>query len=296
MSGASTLTDEYIIQKIDELPTLPTIVYELNKIISDPMSSTSEVETIMEKDTSLTTRVLKLVNSAYYAIPGGVSNLSRAIAYLGFDTVQQLVLSATVIDTLNTGVPSSNFDVSKFWQHSMGVAMAAETLAQTLNKPNHADLFTCGLLHDLGKVALLQIAPELLVSISEHAIQNDLNMNDAEIELKAPKHSYIGHLLTKKWELPMKIQMSALFHHEYNTSKRPGVSSDLSETVDIVILANLLVHALKFGESGHRKILPAPKSLLSRINANPGDVTVLIKKIKKSLENADTFLQIIGSS
>ncbi len=82
---ARQLTKENILSRLDELPSLPAIVYELSKVINDPMSSTNDVEKLMSSDQSLTMKVLKLVNSAYYAIPGGVSSLSRAIAYIGFD-------------------------------------------------------------------------------------------------------------------------------------------------------------------------------------------------------------------
>ena len=83
MAVAQKLNEEYISEKVEELPTLPTIVYELTQVINDPMSSTKDVESIMENDQAMTTKVLKLVNSAYYAIPGGVSNLARAIELIG---------------------------------------------------------------------------------------------------------------------------------------------------------------------------------------------------------------------
>src|ERR1700745_3382504 len=103
--GAPQLTQESIVARLDELPTLPSIVYELSRIIKHPMSSTSDVEKIMSNDQSLTAKVLRLVNSSYYAIPGGVSSLSRAIAYIGFDTVNQLVLCASILKALETKGP-----------------------------------------------------------------------------------------------------------------------------------------------------------------------------------------------
>lgn len=104
-----------IVDRLDELPTLPSIVYELNRVINDPMSSTSDVEKIMGNDASLTTKVLKLANSAYYAIPGGVTSLQRAIAYIGYDTINQLALSASIIKSLG---PKSHelFDLPAFWK------------------------------------------------------------------------------------------------------------------------------------------------------------------------------------
>src|ERR1700731_5475330 len=114
---AREITPEAIVARLDELPTLPSIVYELSQVINDPMSSTGDVEKIMANDLSLTSKVLSLVNSAYYAIPGGVSSLSRAIGYIGFDTVSQLVLCASILKALEIKGPQ-RFDLNLFWKHS----------------------------------------------------------------------------------------------------------------------------------------------------------------------------------
>src|SRR4051794_25653694 len=113
MSAAQQLTRDAIVNHLDELPSLPTIVYELSRVINDPMSSTSDVEKLMANDQSLTAKVLSLVNSAYYAIPGGVNSLSRAIAYIGFDTINQLVLCASILKALETKGPQQ-FDINAF--------------------------------------------------------------------------------------------------------------------------------------------------------------------------------------
>src|SRR5476651_2412480 len=122
MGAAEKINPKAIVDRLDELPTLPTIVYELSRVINDPMSSTSEIEKIMANDQSLTTKVLKLANSAYYAIPGGVTSLQRAIAYIGFDAINQLVLSASIMKALDAKA-SANFEPMQFWKHSIGVAM-----------------------------------------------------------------------------------------------------------------------------------------------------------------------------
>src|SRR4051812_46579450 len=101
MGAAEKPSSFQIADRLDELPTLPTIVYELSKVINDPMSSTADIEHIMAGDQSMTAKVLRLANSAYYAIPGGVANLQRAIAYIGYDAIHQLVLSASIINALD---------------------------------------------------------------------------------------------------------------------------------------------------------------------------------------------------
>ena len=293
--AAKKLTTEFLISRLDELPTLPTIVYELSQVISDPMSSTSDVVKIMENDQSLTTKVLKLVNSAYHAIPGGVSNLSRAIAYIGFDTVHQLVLSASIISALETTHQNDSFDLKQFWTHSVGVGIAAETIAKLTNHPIPADLFTCGLIHDMGKVALYCISPDTMIEITVFAKENDKSYLQAEQDLEMIDHTRIGQMLAEKWQLPTQIQSVAKYHHQPNPNARGGISADLSKTVDVVYLANLLTHALKFGNSGHSKILPLPIYFMKRLVIDPNEgFKKLLKEVKNNVSKASEFIRIIG--
>ena len=293
MSAAKKITYEYIVDRLDELPTLPSIVYELTQVINDPMSSTSEIEKIMANDQSMTTKVLKLVNSAYYAIHGGVTSLSRAIAYIGFDAIQQLVLGSSIIKALEIKGPSE-FDMNEFWKHSIAVGMAAETIAKVTRYPMPSDMFTCGLVHDMGKVALYTISPETVIEVSRLANEKKLSFFEAEQNLSYPSHTQVGKLLAEKWSLPMTIQSVIKNHHQKEDNLRGGLSADLNNAVDIVYLANLLTHALKFGNSGHSKILGAPKEVMTRLTIDPQkDFKELITKIKSSLDKASDFIRVI---
>jgi HD-like signal output (HDOD) protein len=294
MGAALKLPAQSIIDKLDELPTLPTVVYELSRVINDPMSSTGDVEKIMANDQSLTIKVLKLANSAYYAIPGGVTSLQRAIGYIGYDTINQLVLSASIVNALNAKA-SEHFNINDFWKHAIGVAMAAETTARFVHYKTPSDLFTCGLVHDMGKVATYIIAPDTFLEVVAFAQANNLSMHEAEDKLGAPKHTMIGRELGLKWRLPVLIQATAAHHHQKETNLRNGLSSEMNNVVDIVFLSNLLVHALQFGHSGHTKVLGVPKDLLERMRLTPDKLKELIGKIRESIANADSFLKIIGS-
>lgn len=297
----SELSAQSIVDRLDELPTLPSIVYELSKVINDPMSSTSDIERIMSNDQSLTTKVLKLANSAYYAIPGGVSSLNRAIAYIGYDTIHQLVLSASIISALDAkhdGTHDSqkplNFELNKFWKHSIGVAMASEATAKFVHYKTPADLFTCGLVHDMGKVAMHILAPQAFAEVIGHAREAGVSIFEAEEKLSAPKHTIIGRELALKWRLPALIQASAGYHHHADVSMRGPLSSEMNVVVDIVYLSNLLIHALQFGDSGHGKVLGVPKDVLERMRLPQDKLKELIAKIREAIQSAENFLKIIG--
>ncbi len=293
MGAAPKLTADDILGRLDELPTLPAIIHELSQVINDPMSSTTEVEKLMTKDQSLTTKVLKLVNSSYYAIPGGVSNLGRAIAYLGYDTVHQLALSSSILQTLNIKGPPE-FNVKEFWKHSFGVAIAAETIGRKIRHPTPTDLFTCGLIHDMGKVAYYTLAPGDFLEIVRKAETGNISFAEAEALIEAPRHTLIGYRLAQKWRLPTQIQAVIKQHHQKDPNIRGGLSTDLNHTVDVVYLANLLIHAMKFGNSGHHKMTGAPVDVLERLGINPQtDLKKILLEIKTNLDRAGEFLHVL---
>ena len=294
MSAAEKLNPLQVVERLDELPTLPTVVYELSRVINDPMSSTTDIEQIMGNDQSMTAKVLKLANSAYYAIPGGVSNLQRAIAYIGYDAIHQLVLSASIIKALDTRA-SASFDPGQFWKHSLGVAMASETTARFVHHKNPSDLFTCGLVHDMGKVALHMVAPDVFLDTLALAKEKGMSMTEAEDALGTPKHTVIGRELVAKWRLPAVFQAVTSQHHQKDPSLRGGLSPEMNQVVDIVYLSNLLVHALQFGHSGHSKVIGVPRDVLDRMQLNSQKLVDLISKIKESIVSAENFLKIIGS-
>ncbi len=282
----------YLLERLDELPTLPSVVYELSQLINDQMSSTNEIERVMEQDQSLTTKVLKLINSAYYSIPGGVTRLSRAIGYLGFDTVNQLVLSTSILKALEVKGPT-RFDLNQFWQHAIGTGIAAEAIAKFTRHKNPPDLFTAGLVHDIGKVAIYIIDPDLLVNTCKYAVDNTMTYAEAEDATGGPKHEMIGQSLAKKWNLPLSIQVAIQFHHQKDSQRRLGIGPELTRNVDIVLLANLLIHALKFGNSGHAKVQGAPKAVLERLTITQNQLPKVIDDIKQGLAAAEGFLKII---
>lgn len=292
--GAQRITYDDLQERLNDLPTLPTVVQELNRIIADPMSTIKDVEEVMLKDQSLTAKVLTLANSAYYAIPGGVSNLSRAIGFLGFDTVHQLVIAASVFSTLKiTG--ETKFDLISFWKHSIGVAIVSEVIAEKIGHKQPSDLFTCGLVHDMGKIAIAMLNLELLDEISDHAVEEKITFFQAERKMESMTHTRIGKILGEKWKLPTPVQNCVLYHHEPKTTLRSGISPEMNQYVDIVFLANSLMHAIRFGNSGYKIAPGLPKEILQRLTIQPEEVGPMVKEFKEPLAAAEAFLKILES-
>jgi HD-like signal output (HDOD) protein len=185
--------------------------------------------------------------------------------------------------------------MNEFWKHAIGVGIASETIAKFVSHPMPADLFTCGLVHDMGKVALYTIEPDAMLAIIAHASKNDCTYSEAESALGIPSHTKIGQMLSAKWKLPNMIQVTIAYHHAKETNQRGGITPDQHRNVDIVFLANLLTHAMKFGKSGHDKILGAPKDIMERLTLNPEQhLKPLLNEIRTNFEKAADFLRVLG--
>jgi len=196
-----------IIGLIDGLPTIPLVSQRVGELIHDPRADARAIAALLRSDPSLTAKILKLANSAYYGIPGGVSDVTRAISFLGFNTLYQLVLSVSVFSVLGTKDPAG-LNIRELWKHSLGCAVLAERIAAHLHFNEANVCFTGGLLHDIGKVALLQVAPEEFLGAVKMARSNSLSMEEAELACGLPSHVPVGSRLAERWRFPMALRVA----------------------------------------------------------------------------------------
>jgi HD-like signal output (HDOD) protein len=281
---------DFQLQKLDSIPSLPNIVMELIKLVDNPMASTRQVEELLSKDQGITLRVLRLANSAYYAIPGGAKTVGRAITYLGMNTVKQIVLSASVFDAFKK-LNSVDFSLMEFWKHSFGVGVTAEVMAKHKKIPDVDEVFVCGLIHDVGKLALLMVDPKEVQKTLAYANEKSKTMHQAEMDLSAPEHAHWGAVLAKKWKLPVLLQSAVQYHHTPNPKARVGVSPEASQVVDIVIAANYYVHSVSFGRSGYSAIPAVPQEVFDRLMLQIKEGEEWIANTQQKLSHAETMVK-----
>lgn len=232
------------VSQLDDLPTLPVVVVQLQDLIYSPVVSVAKVASVLEKDQALTLRVLKLVNSSYYAIPGGVSDVTKALRYLGLTTLSQIVLSISVFGIFESLGPIA---LKEFWNHSIAVAAGAKWLASNANAPALVieQAFTAGLLHDVGKLALHRLDSNLSVQILQESktAQQDYSLTEKKYQVS---HTELSQSVLARWGLPKGLSQAVGSHHG-------PASVTLSRTASpgqFVALADLCARALKVGESG----------------------------------------------
>src|ERR1035437_3657767 len=121
-----------IISRLKNLPTLPQVVAKVMQVVSNPMASASDLNEVISVDQALTTKVLRLANSAYYGFPQEITNIAQAVVILGFNTIRNLALSVSVHKMLFEGKDKGHFSYRDFWKHSVGTAVGAKILAKRI--------------------------------------------------------------------------------------------------------------------------------------------------------------------
>ena len=183
------------------LASLPTIFMEVNRVINDPRSSTIHVADVISKDTSLSARLLKLVNSAFYSFPSPVDTILRAVTVVGTRQLSTLALGASVLQVFED-IPGSLVSMRSFWEHSIACGVGARMIGSYRGMASSERLFVAGLLHDIGRIVLYRRLPGEAKALLMRARASETPLWQLEIETLGFDHGRLGGLLLGRWKLP----------------------------------------------------------------------------------------------
>lgn len=278
-------------EKIIGLPTLPTIVTQLITLVGDPSSSARQVSQLISTDQALTAKILKVANSAFYGFPRKISTVQLAIVVLGFETVKNLSLSAAVLKRFSTGTELALFDRQRFWDHTIGCGVAGKMLARKLGYQIEGEAFVAGVLHDIGKLILIEYFPKKFSNALDLAQKETLTISDAEEQIFGVTHAELGAWLAEKWNLPNSLVETIAYHH------RPCEQENPEDLVLLIHLANALIRHFKIGNSGDQQkayLNPKAAEKIKR-GENISDVDFfnrLGQGLKAELEKAQIFKEL----
>jgi len=202
------------IRQMEDLPTLPSLAVRIIGTLLDERSTAKDVSEIVEADPSLTMKVLMVANSASFGSPRGVSTVRQAIVSLGFKRLKSIILSVSVLDTIETMAQECGLDPAAFWEHTLMCAMGAEGLADTLGEEFSDEIFVAGLLHDIGQLILSRHAPEAFQQAMEMARQESIEQIKAEQAIMEVDHAQVGACIMDQWQLPTRLKRSVEMHHD----------------------------------------------------------------------------------
>jgi len=223
------------LRKLEGLPTLPPIVQKLNAMIDDERVSISQIAELIEKDQVITSKVLRLANSAFYGFPKKVSTVHSALMLLGINVIKILITTSSIFEILHKE------DVG-LWEHSVGVAACTKIIAEKVELKEPQEIATAGLLHDLGRVIEKVAFKEDYEKIIK-LVESGVNHLEAERQVLGIDHAEIGAYLMRQWNLPDRLIESVDAHHELKRAKK------FKKEAAAIHLADVLIHARGYGET-----------------------------------------------
>lgn len=239
---------ELVLAQLESLPALAPIAVRLLELTAQPDADLREITRVIETDAALSARLLALLARADRGVDRRNATVDRAVALLGVPTVRQVVIAAKVVEAF--GGESRGLPRGEFWKHCLSVACGARALAVTAGQPERADeAFVCGLLHDLGKIALDAAVTKSYERVVRDTQSRPGNLLDIERAVLGTDHTVAGKRLAERWRLPTAICECVWLHHLPPEALPPGIGS--ARVIGYVWLADLIARMHHFGYSGN---------------------------------------------
>jgi len=221
---------------VETLPTLPSIANQVMMLISDPDSSIADLTEIIIKDPPLTSKILQVVDSAFYGLCRKIGTVKQAVALLGTGEVSSIAFGLAAARAIDTSSIGHLYSPKGLWHHSMATGLICQHMCREFPEFRTSEAFTAGLLHDFGKIFLIQNFPDVYGKVHSEIQENDIPVFELEEELFGINHAFIGEYLATNWNLPEPLVQAIAFHHQ------PASASSYSELAALIGLADYLYH------------------------------------------------------
>ncbi len=282
-SQASHLTGEalkqQIIQTVGDLPPMPQTVIKAREIMGDPKAGFKELAELFEADQAMAAKILKLANSPYYGISGGVSSLQKASVVLGQKTLGELITLGGVSSLLGNRLEGYGLDAGDLWKHSLAVAFGSRFIAIKVDAAMEGDAFTTGLLHDSGKLILDPYITERWPDFENAMVKENATFLQAEKTVLELDHPEIAFEVCKAWHIP-KVLSHAIRHHHHPSHSNESKLAYIVHAADAIALMSGLgigVDGSRYEmESGTMALLGLDEDDLGEVM---GRVLAAVKKI-----------------
>lgn len=276
-----------LIHKTLRLGTIPDIYYKTIAAINNPEASLDDIAGIVSNDTTLSAKVLQLVNSSFYSLRQKVDTLTWALALIGTNQLMTIVSGVSAV-SLFKNIPSQMINMVSFWEHSIACGTTARLLSSYFPRQVEAErFFVAGLLHDIGRLILVQNLPGHYFEILEQVRQEEIFLFTAEEARFGADHSVIGAALAHHWNLPDGL-VNMIKHHHYPAREASNVEA---ATVN---LADIIVNALEIGNSGESFVPVIEPDICEKLSLDREILRSVVNEI--DLQLADIFEIIYGTT
>lgn len=282
--------EEVLQQVIDSgsLPTLSTVASKLISLTAKEDTTIFDITKLIALDISLSAKVLKVVNSAFYNFPNEVGTIQQAVAILGTNAVRSLVLSFSFLNMEHANGPGG-FSYEEFWERSLAAAVSAKLLMAKVCDDDTEEVFTVSLLANLGKLILATAFSERYSEIFSTAATGEKSLHQLEEEVIGADHAYIGCEAAHHWHFPDSLTLPILHHHDPDSYE--GGDPVMKRNIEIINLAGILANILYSGKpiDYHR---PFREQAKKRFNLDDETIDDLLQRVNVEVAQAAEFFGI----
>ena len=266
-----------------ELASPPVIYQRLVEVIEDPRSHAGDLAGVISDDPALATRVLKIVNSAFFGFPRRVESISQAVTVIGMTQIRDLALATSVM-ALFENVSEDLVDVQSFWIHSLACGAGTRSIAVRRGEANAERFFIAGLIHDIGRLVMYVRAGEEMGRVVQLAHESDSAVWKAEREVFGFDHGQVGRALCRRWRLPPSCQEAVGLHHVPHNARQFPVETAAVHIADVV------ANAMRWGTSGEPRVPGFEKAAWDALGLEVETTSSLVQDIHQNLAGLSGLL------
>ncbi len=228
------------IANIGTLPSVPQIITEVSSLLDSDKTSASDLCRVISQDQGIVAKILAVANSPLYGLPRRVSTIEFAVVIIGFEHIRNILIALSLVEAFKNRI-TPNWDHNAYWIHSLLIATAAKRIADDLHYPKSGEVFTAGLLHDLGLVVLQRYMNSDFKKIVKIVEEQQMSYLNAEEEVLGFTHQDIAEFLLDKWNFPPYISEAVLYHHT------PSLAENGKVLAALIHLADYMTQKLNIG-------------------------------------------------
>jgi putative nucleotidyltransferase with HDIG domain len=241
------ITAQSIVERIESLPPLSTTVIQLRNLLAKEARGSRltvvELERVARCDPALTANLLRVANSAYYRGKYPVTSGRAAIVRLGTNGLLEVALGLSLRRVVPAMLPGYELSAPAFIRHAVAVGVMCERLAREIGEVDRDTAFTCGLLHDVGKLVVGTYLSEEASSFESKVDDPAYSVEEAERALLDIDHGEVGLEIARQWHLPSTVEVAARWHHE----PAGAPEGNLRRVAAVVHVADGLAHLMGYG-------------------------------------------------
>ncbi|HMN40980.1 MAG TPA: HDOD domain-containing protein [Phycisphaerales bacterium] len=277
------------IREISHIATLPEITLKIIELVESPNSTAQDLNKVISNDPALCSRILKVVNSAFYGLPGQIGSINRAIVLLGLNAVKNIAIAASLAKLFRGGSLTPEFSAKDLWTHSTATATACKMIADHLKLGFSDEAFLAGLIHDIGIIVEIQYDRQRLIEVIGRAQPgpDGAPVGDwlaAETEIFGATHQDFGQGLCEKWKFPKNFALVTGYHH------RPmELAKEIRTLVCIVHVADKIASTCP-GFRMDVKNANVDPAVLESLKLTPDALQQIMQKLPEQIQTVNAML------